>query len=314
MKILISHASEDEKAASLLKELIERCSLRRIEVWFSSDQSGAGGISLGASWFTNLLTRLSETDMLVALVTPNSISSPWLFFECGFVANKGKASIVPLTLGMPVSELPMPLSAYQGHDLSSSQSVPTFMQKLFSVAAVPFDDDMTKAIRDNIARQLLVLSENFKEKTPRTEKVEKNDLDQLRHYLDKRFLELHERLHESIDESISKYGSVGLQPMPARLQFDVVKGEQQVRQFEVEFSPEDAIQDILNECYFKLDDFVKPYQYLQQWIIKDTKTGKRLMSAGHNDDTPAISFFDSTRAYTIELLKKPLVAKGAFDQ
>ena len=184
MKILISHASEDEPAATLLKELIERCSLRRIEVWFSSDQSPSGGIALGASWFSNLLLRLAETDMIVALVTPNSIASPWLYFECGFVANKGKATIVPLTLGLPVADLPMPLSAYQGHDLSASNAIPTFMQKLFTLATVPYDEDMTQPIRQGIARQLLQLSETVRKGGAQSDSVERGDISDLRNYLD----------------------------------------------------------------------------------------------------------------------------------
>jgi TIR domain len=155
MKILISHAIEDEGPASLLKNLIERCSLKRIEVWFSSDQSPSGGVALGASWFLNLLQRLAETDMIVALITPRSVASPWLYFECGYLANRGKSSIVPLTLGLPISEIPMPLSAYQGHDLSVSTSVAVFLQKLFAIANVPYDEDMTRTVRETTGQRLL---------------------------------------------------------------------------------------------------------------------------------------------------------------
>ena len=150
MRVLISHAAEDERAASLLKELIQRCSLRRIDVWFSSDQSASGGISLGASWFPNLCNRLTETDLIVALVTPNSVASPWLYFECGFLAHKGKANIVSLTLGMSLADVPMPLSAYQGYDLSTSNGATIFLQKIFVAAEVEFDDELTKPVRDNV--------------------------------------------------------------------------------------------------------------------------------------------------------------------
>jgi hypothetical protein len=150
MRLLISHAVEDEQAASLLRELIERCSLKHIKIWFSSDQSATGGMELGVSWFPSLMKRLSETDAIIALVTPNSVASPWLYFECGLLANKGGLSIIPLSLGMSVADIPLPLSAYQAYDLSTASSIQTFLNKLFQAADVTFDAEMTLPFRERM--------------------------------------------------------------------------------------------------------------------------------------------------------------------
>jgi TIR domain len=85
MRVLISHAVEDEPAAAALKELIRRCSLQKVDVWFSSDNSALGGMPIGGPWFSELYNKLKTADWIVALVTAQSISSPWLHFEVVFV-------------------------------------------------------------------------------------------------------------------------------------------------------------------------------------------------------------------------------------
>ena len=67
MQVLISHAVEDEPAATALQEMIQRCSLNNIDVWFSSDQSTLGGMPIGGPWFSELHNRLTATDWIVAL-------------------------------------------------------------------------------------------------------------------------------------------------------------------------------------------------------------------------------------------------------
>src|ERR1700681_4203832 len=108
MQVLISHAVEDEPAATALKDMLRRCSLNRIDVWFSSDRSALGGMPIGGPWFNELQSKLRSTDWIIAVVTPHSISNPWLYFECGFGASSRSHSVIPLALGMPISKVPMP--------------------------------------------------------------------------------------------------------------------------------------------------------------------------------------------------------------
>lgn len=314
MRILISHASKDEQAASLLRELIERCSLRQIEVWFSSDQSPDGGIKLGDSWFINLLHQLSSTDMIVALITPNSIANPWLYYECGYLANKGKASIVPLTLGLPISAMPMPLSAYQSYDLSVSNSISVFLQKLFCLTKVPYDEDMTRSIRENTSRLLLQVAEATRISSTPTHEVDRNDFEDLRRYLDKRFLELYDSLAMAKLQSRSTESLDALDPMPAELQFTVLRGQNKVKSFLISVGLGNVIQDVLDECYFKMERMVRAYQYLNEWVIRESQTGKMLLSAGRDDDTLATNFFDPTKSYIIELLDKPISLNKSDDE
>lgn len=93
----------------------------------------------------------------------------------------------------------MPLAIYQGYDLSESQSVSVFLQKLFAMADVPFDDGMTKAVRDEIARDLSKCSNELSALGDTNREAVKSDVVSLRQYLDKRFLELHSMLKPGSD-------------------------------------------------------------------------------------------------------------------
>jgi len=303
MRILISHATEDLRAATVLKELIQRCSLRRIEVWFSSDQSAHGGITPGVAWFSDLLIRLGETDMIVGLVTPNSLSNPWLYFECGFIAQRGKSSIVPLALGIPLSDIPMPLAIYQGYDLSIPESTTTFLQKLFAIAEVPYDEDMTKALRESVAKELGQYSSGLSAQIDRPRNLEKSDIEALRQYLDKRFLELYSIL-PVVDRS--KPPSPPVQVMGGTLRFTVLRKGKKLREFRINFSGGDSIQTILNRCYFEMSPLVEAFKYLQTWVIEEHETGEKLLLPKEDrGGVDATAFFDPTKSYKVLLLNRP---------
>src|SRR5262245_32365566 len=85
---------------------------------------------IGGPWFSELNDRLKATDWIVAMVTPQSIASPWLYFECGYVACSRTQSVIPATLGVPTSNVPMPLAAYQIYDLANATSLETFLKRL----------------------------------------------------------------------------------------------------------------------------------------------------------------------------------------
>lgn len=321
MELLISHASEDERSAHLLQQLIERCSLKQIRVWYSTDRAGEGGVRLGSSWFPHLMQRLSETDMIIALLTPRSINDPWLYFECGNIALKGHTAIIPLTLGLPVSSIPMPLSAYQGHDLSGPGELSNFLAKLFDVAGITYDSELTAVVREDIAGKLMQIAASIRQDSSRSISGRNSLVDDMRNHIDKRFLEVHSLLslvtasRSSHPESEpSKRASDYNRPMPAILTFEVRKNEKILIQFDLQLFPDDTVQAILDRCYYTMNHNklrVRAYHYLTQWAIYDKITDIVFSSEGRGDQRPASHHFDPTRDYLIEILDSPNDLPGA---
>jgi HAD superfamily hydrolase (TIGR01509 family) len=109
MKIFLSHALIDKKLAQLVKELIENVSLGLTNIWLSS---ALDGLKPGDNLWNEVHQNLSDSDMIIALLTPNSLQRPWILYESGFVAGNKKANVIPMVFCIDKNDLPLPLSAY----------------------------------------------------------------------------------------------------------------------------------------------------------------------------------------------------------
>src|ERR1044071_6009318 len=94
IKIFISHDARDAEIAGMLGRVLSRITLGQIETWHSSDGSSGGGIRPGSVWLDDIRRRLQESKALVALLTPRSVSKPWLLFEAGFAAANQNCEVI----------------------------------------------------------------------------------------------------------------------------------------------------------------------------------------------------------------------------
>lgn len=109
MKIFISHAVIDKQLAIEFKELIETISLGLTTTWMSS---ALDGLQPGEILWDEVHENLTTADMIVALLTPNSLVKPWILYESGFVAGNKKSHVIPVMFCSAKKDLPLPLSAY----------------------------------------------------------------------------------------------------------------------------------------------------------------------------------------------------------
>lgn len=107
--VFISHVSEDEAIAVMLKNTIERVFLNA-EVFVSGRDLKGGEI-----WINEIREKLRESSVIIALITEYSCNSNWVLFETGsgLVENK---SIPFCVAPLMVSKLTPPLSLSQSRD------------------------------------------------------------------------------------------------------------------------------------------------------------------------------------------------------
>lgn len=123
-KIFVSHVHEERAIASLLKEFIEARFLKTVTVFSSSHEQS---LSLGDEWLSAIKSSLMSSSMMLLLCSPLSISRNWVNFEAGAGWARG-VPVVPLChSGLSPSELPVPLSQFQGGTLSNEDD----LKKLF---------------------------------------------------------------------------------------------------------------------------------------------------------------------------------------
>lgn len=157
-KVFLSHDSRDEKVARVLTDTLSRISLDQVGIWFSSDPSPSGGIKPGQVWAKEIESRLMASRVILVLLTPNSLSRPWIYFESGYGFSNRKTQVIPLCLGITVSDVPFPLKMFQCYEIGNLESLTDFCRKLFNQLRVRFDDEMSSKFLRAAAKNLTSLS------------------------------------------------------------------------------------------------------------------------------------------------------------
>jgi hypothetical protein len=118
-EVFISFIHEHERVARAVQGLL-RQNLRQtpgmnnVEVFMSSDE---WQILAGEIWFDRILRELNAARVLVALMSPQSVSRPWVNFEAGAAWVAGKPVVPTCFGGLVRDNLPKPYSALQAINL-----------------------------------------------------------------------------------------------------------------------------------------------------------------------------------------------------
>jgi hypothetical protein len=118
-EVFISFIHEQERVAravqGLLRENLRQTpGMNAVEVFMSSDE---WQVLAGEVWFDRILRELNAARVLVALMSPQSVSRPWVNFEAGAAWAAGKP-VVPICFGgIERDNLPRPYSALQAINL-----------------------------------------------------------------------------------------------------------------------------------------------------------------------------------------------------
>lgn len=127
--IFISHSSKDGHMASMLQEIISEAFQGSFGFFNSSDYQA---ISPGDQWRDAIIRALKKCELVLVVVTKNSIKNRWVSFEVGGgLVNSGK--VIPC-FGMDtrISDFPSYLDHVQSVDITSSNGVRQLLEKLES--------------------------------------------------------------------------------------------------------------------------------------------------------------------------------------
>jgi hypothetical protein len=151
-RLFISHASSDGDFANAVKQEVEKVFANGIEVFCTSSP---GAINAGTDWLSEIEGRLSDTQAVIAIVTPISIERPWLWFEIGATWNKGRngnCRIYPLCAPeIDLSNLPSPLDRLQALSMGKAQD----LKMLFEALIIQFGFGKISSFRaTNISKRI----------------------------------------------------------------------------------------------------------------------------------------------------------------
>jgi predicted nucleotide-binding protein len=96
-RVFVSYSNSDQEyAAGIFREM----ATSGMSVWTDNE------LMVGSDWATEIEDALEESDVVVILVSPNSVASEWVNFELGFALSAAK-KVVPVLIND--AELPGPL-------------------------------------------------------------------------------------------------------------------------------------------------------------------------------------------------------------
>ena len=78
----------------------------------------------------------------------------------------------------------------------------------------------------------------------------------------------------------------------------------------IDIRTNDTFQTVINNLYFMLSKYVKPYKYLEEWIIVEKETDIHIVIREVGELIPASVIFKPDTKWKIMQLKKPY---NAFD-
>lgn len=258
-KIMISHSSKDQSRADILSNLLKKCSLNQVSPWFSSDPS-QGGIGAGQRWFDKIRSEIIKSKAIIVLLTENSIESSWVQFEAGFGAGVAELELIPLVMGLKdLTRVPNPISHWQVFDATNLESTTVFVRKFLDAFNIHFDDEL---VRIAIVKLLQDVS-NLPLVRESANDTKSHEIDpELRRYLDQKFFDI----------------SAGFSGYQSNFASYLVKFHSTFNSnLEVRIDLDTTMQDVTNELYFQMDKIVKPYKYLESWIIFDVKWAKYIV-------------------------------------
>jgi hypothetical protein len=136
VKVFISWSGEKSASQEFAEGLADwlQSVLPQVRPFYSTED-----IKKGQHWFEKIAQELEAADFGILALTPSNAGSTWISFEAGAIAKKiGRGKVVPIVLGMPMSDLKPPLAMFNG--------------------AVPTEEDMLRVVRsinEELAEQKL---------------------------------------------------------------------------------------------------------------------------------------------------------------
>ena len=146
----LSHSSRDKLAMNALKELLVAKTSGTIDFFLSSDGQS---IPFGRNWVATIEQALTGTALMFCFLTPQSVESPWIYFEAGHAYSR-KVKVIPVSaLGLKFSEVPPPLNLLQGFNLSNHEGLNNLVSILNEHFAVKYPLSFTKNDYDDTFAQ-----------------------------------------------------------------------------------------------------------------------------------------------------------------
>lgn len=114
--IFMSFIHEEEEQVRQVRFFIHSVLGNNVGSFMSSDRSI---IYAGEDWMEKIFSELENAKVLLSMLSPTSVTRPWINFEAGAAWRKD-TKVIPVCFGgMTIAQLPKPYSSLQAVDISA---------------------------------------------------------------------------------------------------------------------------------------------------------------------------------------------------
>lgn len=132
--IFMSFIHEEELQVLQVRLFIHSVLGHQVESFMSSDRSI---IYAGEDWMAKIFGELKSAKVLLSMLSPTSVTRPWINFEAGAAWMKD-TKVIPVCFGgMTVAQLPKPYSSLQAVDISSHDGAYYLVNSIAHYLALP---------------------------------------------------------------------------------------------------------------------------------------------------------------------------------
>ncbi|MDV7679348.1 toll/interleukin-1 receptor domain-containing protein [Erysipelothrix rhusiopathiae] len=117
MKVFFSWSgAKSNHIAKHFRELLENI-YYDIDIYFSDQDIGAGD-----KWRSNIENGLDNNDLGIIFLTPDNLSSKWIYFEAGALSKAmSNENIVPIIYDLKPTDISEPLASFQAKSIEKNQ-------------------------------------------------------------------------------------------------------------------------------------------------------------------------------------------------
>lgn len=133
--IFISHTTDDQAIAAAIRNLFDSVFENRVVTHYSNAREGEGGVPAGADWFNWIAEQVHQCDLALVILSPASLSKPWVLWEAGAVYGSARAAgderrVVPLSFRVRKDNLPGPFAHIETKNGESKEEIDAFVSDL----------------------------------------------------------------------------------------------------------------------------------------------------------------------------------------
>ena len=201
-------------------------------------------------------------------------------------------TLVPVKFSIDISDVSSPLQHKQIYNLSGIEDLHIFLGKILHLFNIVYDREVFQEIVQSYLKRMRDCW------NPNNFKLDNSDFDFILNKLEQKMEYYFGKIgKDEKNEKIEKYDVI----------LEYKSGKDDKREY-LTIHSDNTVQDILDEIYYMISDVVKPYKYLESWVLLEKKTQRAaIISDDVYDWISAQSIFKINSLWKVVYLDKPLV-------